>query len=312
MWTVATYASSGLFTLRPSNTTNSGGQTLLFPTPYALKMALLDVAIRGWGVTQGASWFETIRDLRVALVGPSALVVNNTFIKIWRPKKDGPDDRDGTGLETPLNSTIAFRAFVAYNEPFQLAFGLPTAPPPTGTASSSSEQELLAVSGGGGSGKTRKGGRGVSSVSQEAAVPLPLAALMAQLSYIGKRGSFIQLLDTPREAEALDFYPDGNFVELTGKGTASNGSGDGGDEADDAEGEGEEDGEEADAVVSAFPLYGTLQPLDDCASHLTFAQVNVYDPTRINPRKDRVVRHVVLPYNLERSNRSYQLYRRLE
>ncbi len=46
MWLIATYQPTSLFSLRPANATTSGGKTLLTPTPFALKMALLDAAIR--------------------------------------------------------------------------------------------------------------------------------------------------------------------------------------------------------------------------------------------------------------------------
>ena len=53
MWTIARFASTSLFSLRPANATTSGGKSLLTPTPFAIKMSLLDVAIRVYGVEQG-------------------------------------------------------------------------------------------------------------------------------------------------------------------------------------------------------------------------------------------------------------------
>jgi len=44
MWVIATYQSTSLFSLKPATATASGGRTLLVPTPYAIKMALLVVA----------------------------------------------------------------------------------------------------------------------------------------------------------------------------------------------------------------------------------------------------------------------------
>ena len=46
MWLVSEYEASALFTLKPATATASGGKTLLVPTPFAIKMALLDVACR--------------------------------------------------------------------------------------------------------------------------------------------------------------------------------------------------------------------------------------------------------------------------
>lgn len=259
MWTVATFQPTGLFSLRPTSTTSSGGQTLLFPSPFSLKMALLSAAIRGWGINQGQEWWPVICNLEIALAGPPSLIVNNTFIKIWRLKKKGADDRDGTGISTPLNSTIAFRAFVSYSGPLQLAFSESerTVIKPTGSASRKKPEPVT--------------------------TPLPLAALLLQLNYFGKRGGFFQILNLPQTIEQPAFYnEDGKFVRLTS------------------------------SELDQFPMQGTLQAMDDCASGLNFAQVNVYDSSQLNAKKDRISRSIVLPYSLERSSRSYQLFRRLD
>src|SRR5205807_935660 len=73
MWYVATYQQVALFSLRQSLSTSSGGKTLLVPTPFALKMALLDVAIRTLGKEQAALLFPYIRDLRIAVLLPEQL-----------------------------------------------------------------------------------------------------------------------------------------------------------------------------------------------------------------------------------------------
>src|SRR4029078_10890855 len=78
MWTIAYYEPTGLFSLRPALSTASGAQRLLVPTPFAIKMALLDVAIHLYGVEQGAARWPDMRDLAVALALPEALVVNKT------------------------------------------------------------------------------------------------------------------------------------------------------------------------------------------------------------------------------------------
>ena len=54
MWVLATYQPTTFFSLKPSNATSSGGKTLLTPTPYAIKMGLLDAAIRTEGISYSA------------------------------------------------------------------------------------------------------------------------------------------------------------------------------------------------------------------------------------------------------------------
>ena len=125
-WLAARYQPTTMFSLKPASATSSGGKTLLCPTPFALKMALLDVAIRTQGLERGEVLFKTICQLRIALKPPEQTVVNNTFTKILRPHKSGPKDANGTGLMTPMGNTIAFREYVSFHGEMVLIFqGMP-------------------------------------------------------------------------------------------------------------------------------------------------------------------------------------------
>lgn len=106
-----------------------------------------------------------------------------------------------------------------------------------------------------------------------------LPALLMRINYLGKRGCFFQLLEP---AKTLQELPAGQFVHLTAQGPQS------------------------------FATYGTLQMLDDCGPGLTFTKVSAYSEARIVPGKDRLLRHIVLPYRLLRSSRSYSQYQRIE
>lgn len=85
MWIISTYEPVAAFGLRPSNTTSSGGKSLICPTPYALKMALLDRMIRCEGFDYGVERFPLVRDMRVQVQVPDRVVVNRTFQKVLRP-----------------------------------------------------------------------------------------------------------------------------------------------------------------------------------------------------------------------------------
>lgn len=161
MWTVVSYLPGALFSLKPATATSSGGKTLICPTPFALKMALLDAALRTRGRTSAQPLWKEIRDLRIQLRLPERLAVINTFTKIVRPKKNGPSDDDGTGLRTPLGSTIAYREYVSFGGALDLAFQL----------------------------------------SSGDALPATLAELFYHISYFGKRGGFMQLLTPPEPVE---------------------------------------------------------------------------------------------------------------
>ena len=122
MWFVVTYLPTSLFSLRPANATTSGGKTLLTPTPFALKMALLDAAIRVYGKGFAESWFPAIRDLEIAIQLPYHLMVTKTFVKILRPHKNGAKDSFGTGLLSPMGNTIAYREMVQFGSEIKIAF----------------------------------------------------------------------------------------------------------------------------------------------------------------------------------------------
>jgi hypothetical protein len=167
MWTVARYAPSSLFSLRPALSTASGAQSLLVPTPFAVKMALVDVAITLFGAGAGAEWWPAIRDLEIALDLPPLLVVNKTFIKIQRPTrvaKSKPEELAealAAGLY-PLGPTIAFREFVEFG-----------------------------------------GDLGLALRPRQSADGPPWARLLAQINYLGKRGGFFQLLAPPEQRGEL-------------------------------------------------------------------------------------------------------------
>lgn len=252
MWMIAQYLPVTPFSLKPAVATSSGGKTLLVMTPYAIKMALLDVAIRTMGVADGESLFPRLRDLSVSLAPPQDILVFKNFSKSWRPveSKDTkkPDEtkeefearrreKQAEKMERgqyPFYSTIAYREYVYYRDAFQLAFTL-----------------------------------------ADGAPPLELQRLLLGVNYLGKRGGFIQIMEPPRQVEQL---PQGRFIELTPD------------------------------RLRTFYSDGTLQILDDCGSTLTFQRANIYSTERITLGKERILRHVVLPYKLKRSSRSYSWY----
>lgn len=171
MWTVAHYQPTSMFSLRPALSTASGAQSLLVPTPFAVKMALVNAAFQLASVEQVQAWWPDIRDLSVAFLLPDAVVVNKTFIKIQRktelPKQKGVDKdeyvdgkiKDG---RWPFQPTIAYREFVLFD--------------------------------------------GALGIALKSAAPsrIPVAQLLSHINYLGKRGSFMQLQALPEECEELD------------------------------------------------------------------------------------------------------------
>lgn len=239
MWQVAKYSSTTLFSLRPYNATTSGGKTLVTPTPFAFKMALLDVAIRVYGKEASERWFPYLRDLKIAARLPDYLIVNNTFVKILRPHKGGPKDTTGTGLKGPMGNTIAYRELVHFGGAVEIAV------------------------------KLRADGKNES---------LPLSDLLIQIHYLGKRGGFMQIIETIEQED----MPVG-FTLLN-----------------------PEPGQ-------PFQVNGLLQMLDDCGPKMTFAHADVFNHQDISLNKPngRIPLPVILPYRPIKSSRGFTLYERI-
>jgi hypothetical protein len=64
-------------------------------------------------------------------------------------------------------------------------------------------------------------------------------------------------------------------------------------------------------LQSSFPIDGTMQKMDDCASDVSFDKVNVFSAAKPKADKDRLSRNIVLPYRIVRSSRSFTLYERM-
>lgn len=123
VWLKASYQPTTLFSLRPSWATSSGGKSLLLPSPYALKLAILDVALRTSGYTPGETAWPWIRDLQIGAQLPRQLVVTNLFAKILRLRRNPAPP--GSADAGPFQKTIGYREYVYHPEPTHLAFGVP-------------------------------------------------------------------------------------------------------------------------------------------------------------------------------------------
>ncbi len=122
-WLHATYQPTSLFSLKPSWATSSGGKSLLLPTPYALKIALLDVAIRVTGVDPAAKAWPWLRDLQIGIQLPEQIVVTNLFARILKLRRNPAVE--GSADVGPFQKTIAYREYVYHADAFELAFGVP-------------------------------------------------------------------------------------------------------------------------------------------------------------------------------------------
>jgi len=241
MWIVAQYLPVSFFSLRPAGATSSGGKTLLVPTPYAIKMALLNAAICSQGINEGERLFPFIRDLSLYLDPPEELIVVKSFSKIRRELKDKSNpakaQRAREKKEYPMQPTIAYREYINYHGTLRFACEY--------------ADDFLSFA---------------------------LPPLFTQINYLGKRGGFMQMTELPLISTEP---PAGHFTHLTAR------------------------------ELQPFLTTGTLQVLDDCGPGLTFAKADIYSDAKVTLNKDRVLRHVVLPYAQVRSSRDYSWYQRM-
>jgi hypothetical protein len=132
-WLVAHYAPVTLFSLRPSITTAAGGQTLLVPTPYAVKLALTDAVARVEGETAGGSFFRMVQPLEVRLRPPQYSVVTHTFNRVrWAARGDrgaADEDAENAGSSGPWATRIAYREYCFLSGDLEVAMAVDTLTP---------------------------------------------------------------------------------------------------------------------------------------------------------------------------------------
>ena len=177
MWTIAEYESTSLFTLKPATATASGGKTLLVPTPYSIKMALLDVACRLEGVAAGEAAWGWLGNVGVALKPARAVVINHTFMKVrnsyeFKGKaidKPAAIEKAKAARKYPFGESIQYREYAYLHGPFELAL-----------------------------------------LTETAAQSISVQRWLLNVNYLGRRGGFVQVVAPPRMADDL---PDG-FIRL--------------------------------------------------------------------------------------------------
>ncbi len=114
----AIFQPTALFSLKDSKSTNSGAKSLLLPSPYAIKMAILNQAITLDGIDFGTNgkkneWFNIVRDVEIGYYIEGSYCVNNCFIKILKPSRSLPGQ---------VQETVSFREYIHINKPIEIIF----------------------------------------------------------------------------------------------------------------------------------------------------------------------------------------------
>ncbi|MCC7422666.1 MAG: hypothetical protein IT428_20495 [Planctomycetaceae bacterium] len=114
------YQPVSLFSLRMTHATNKGGKTLVVPTPYAVKMALIDACFRAFPAEsapqQARALFQAIKKAIIRFRPPGECIVQNTFVKIRQDERDAE-----SGFYT---STIAYREWVYFQGELCIAMSI--------------------------------------------------------------------------------------------------------------------------------------------------------------------------------------------
>lgn len=228
-WLIARYLPVGLFSLKHGEATSTGGKSLLIPTPFAIRTALVDAALRVEGKPKAAAIVETVKGLHIALKPPRYAAVSALFTKVLKPER--PDS--AKAARRFFQKTIAFREYVHWWGELGLAF------------------------------------RGAEAALNTVAPWLP------HITYLGKRGGFVQLAGPPMEVETL---PEGYLV-LEPRGRETQG----------------------------FPL-GLVQRVDDWGPSMTWPALNVFSDLRIRLGQERIRYDMPTPYNLRQAGRGFALY----
>lgn len=104
-WLLATYRPVSLFSLRSTFATNKGGKALVVPTPYAVKLALVDACFRACkpndAIYVAQKVLELVRAARIKFLPPEHCIIENTFVKVKQKARESEQ-----GIFT---STIAYR-----------------------------------------------------------------------------------------------------------------------------------------------------------------------------------------------------------
>jgi hypothetical protein len=123
-WLVFRYVPAALFSLKSSRATSTAGKTLLLPTPYAVKMAFLDAALRNGlaGDPDGLVRWLAVANLRIGV--PRHACVTGTIQSVRQEVREV--ERKRNPELPPYRASIAMREFVHYQGTVGLAFEVKT------------------------------------------------------------------------------------------------------------------------------------------------------------------------------------------
>ena len=119
-WLVFVYLPAALFSLKASWATSTAGKTLLTPTPYAIKMAFLDVTIRHGLVADPNALVRSLAKVNVRVGLPAHACVTEMSLRIRQETREA--DRELDPSLPPHRPNMALRQMVHYQGDLRIAF----------------------------------------------------------------------------------------------------------------------------------------------------------------------------------------------
>ena len=112
MWLEVEYIPTSLFSFKDINATNTAATSLLLPTPFAVKIALISEAIQRENLDKGKEIFNLLKEKEINFKLPEVAVVNKTFGRI-------NDLRNKRGRSKP-----AYREYVHFDGNLKIALDI--------------------------------------------------------------------------------------------------------------------------------------------------------------------------------------------
>jgi hypothetical protein len=126
-WLVFKYAPVALFSLKSSRATSTAQKTLLTPTPYSAKMAILDAVLRNGLTDDPESLVRWLARATLRIGVPGHACLTGTIQSIRQETREVERKRK-PGLPT-YRTSIGMREFVHYQGAISLAFDLKSCVP---------------------------------------------------------------------------------------------------------------------------------------------------------------------------------------
>ncbi|GEM_PF-203576 len=117
-WLVAEFEPVSLFSLKTSSATSSVGQTLVVPTPYAIKMALVDAGFRAnLSKEDCAALLKTLAKVELRIAPASSILVTHTIVRVRQQSRNAE-------RQSPYISAVAYREVAHMDGSMRWAFDL--------------------------------------------------------------------------------------------------------------------------------------------------------------------------------------------